>query len=567
MLALSAAQMKAVDRATIAEHGVAGPTLMENAGAAVMGVLEERFAPLLNGKVVVVCGHGNNGGDGFVVARLLHERSRSVQVLLLSDPAALRGEAAIAYDRLCAALPPEQILSITSEVEWASARGAIPTAELLVDAILGTGVVSAPRGVVGAAIADLNARFGKLTKVAVDMPSGLPSDDQLQAVAPGDLDSVWPGVLRVNATVTFTAPKIGQLVPAAAQAVGDLFIRPIGTPAEVVQAVASQWHLTSWGDIKPLLAPRDPRAHKGDFGHVLVVGGSVGKSGAVAMASEAALRSGAALVTAAVPRSVLPMVAAYRPEIMTEAMAETAGGTLASSGITDARLRAVLERKTVIGAGPGLGRDPDTCALLDRLLAAAAATVVLDADGLNSFAGRLDRLHLTAQADGTRPPLVLTPHPGEMARLLDVKVPDVEGNRILSARRVATETGGMVVLKGHRTVVAEPDGTIWINSTGNPGMATGGAGDVLTGMIAGYLAQHAGSNKPPLSAAAVTAASVYLHGLAGDFAAAELGEAQMLATDITGRLRQAIRYVQSQNEQQGFFVPRGSRQTPTLEDR
>lgn len=529
MKVLTAAQMREVDRLTIEVQGVPGETLMANAGAAVVRILERRHAAALRGPVLVLCGRGNNGGDGCVVARLLLERGVAVETVLLAEPESLRGDAALHWAALRNRAATDALRSVTSEADWAAVRPRVAAASLIVDAMLGTGLNAPPRGLTAVAIRDCNEHGQRAVRMAVDLPSGLPADGEF---APGIELWDWECVLRATATVTFTAPKVGQVSGKGASYCGRLHVAAIGTAPATLANEAFRFQLTTAGLCRPFTAPRPADAHKGSFGHVLVVGGSAGKSGAVAMAGEAALRAGAGLATAAVPRSVLPIVAGHRPELMTEPLAETAEGTIAAALLAEGYLQFLFAGKTVLALGPGLSRQEETAEVARQLIARAPMPWVLDADGLNAFAGR--RSELRAGAAGG----VLTPHPGEMARLVETTSGAVQARRIQQAQRLAHETGAITVLKGFRTVTASPDGQVWINPTGNPGMATGGTGDILTGIVAGLIAQF-----PRVERGLVVAAGVYLHGLAADLAVEAVGEMTLCATDITAYLPQALRRV------------------------
>lgn len=545
MRILTAAQMRAVDAATMAgstgHAPIRGTDLMEAAGAAVVAFLLRRFPHAAAGPVVVLCGKGNNGGDGLVVARRLRSRGAEVRVILLADPANLSGDAAEKWAALQAdPAASAPVIVAPDAAAWRRAQIRLAGARLWVDAILGTGLSAAPRGFLAEVIQDLNRANPRPPVVAVDLPSGLPADGELTAAGAG-LDPRT--VLQAAATVTFTAPKLGAVTGAGVFSCGALHVAGIGSPLELVEQAApeplsgpyaappfSAW-LTVAGDCLPFLHPRASAGHKGGYGHVVVLAGSLGKAGAAAMASEAALRIGAGLVTAAIPRSILSTVAEHRAEVMTFPLAETADGGIAASLLDPGPWEAIFQGKTLAAIGPGLSARPEVAATVRATLARLEIPFVLDADGLNAFAGRAAGLQ-AAPASG-----ILTPHPGEAARLLGTGTAAVQQQRLGAASRLALASGKIVVLKGFRTVVAAPDGRVFINPTGNPGMATGGTGDVLTGMIAGLWAQHPAAD--PLQ---VAAAAVYLHGKAADLAVAEFGEMPLCATDLTHFLPQALRW-------------------------
>ena len=498
MKVLTAAEMREVDRRT-SELGIPGIVLMENAGHRVVEFLAERFAPLSAQRIVVLCGKGNNGGDGLVIARQLHTRFQpcALHVVLLAAPDDLKGDAAANFRMLQACG-----CAVAQEIPAASRN-----ASLVLDALLVTGISGPASGRMLQAIREINTGFPLAKVVAVDIPSGMPSDSGTPA---GEF-------ARADYTVTFTAPKLGQVLPPNCDHVGELVTAPIGSPPSLFDHVALA--LLEPAMFRGLLAPRPPGGHKGTFGHVLVVAGSRGKTGAAAMTGMAALRAGAGLVTVASAKSAIAEIAAHAPELMTEPLAETPHGTIA----LNADLARIAEGKTVIAMGPGLGRDAAVAQLVASVAAAFEQPMVLDADAL------------VGQASGlpgrTR---ILTPHPGEMARLSSQTTAEIQQDRLKAARTFATGHSVTLVLKGQRTLLAFPDGRVWINPTGTPALGTGGSGDILTGMIAGFLAQF--PEKPDEA----LAAAVYLHGLAGEIGARALGEKCLIATDILQYLPDAM---------------------------
>jgi len=497
MKIVTAAEMREIDRVTSERFGVPSLTLMENAGTAVADFVLSRYPHAE--RIAVVCGKGNNGGDGFVAARKLHEAGKQVSILLLADPSEVKGDAAEMLKRL--PIAPKNVKS---------GEALQLDADLIVDAILGTGFRPPVTGLYAEAIEAIND--ARAPVVAVDIPSG------------ADADATTPPttlVARAEAIVTFTAPRPAHVFAPLTR--GPTVVAPIGSPEEAI-VTKTGLNATTARDVSPLLAPRVPDANKGKFGHVLVVGGSVGKAGAAAMAGMSALRVGAGLVTVATPASILPTVAGFAPELMTEPLAETDAGTISLRAREYGRFDSIAKGKNVLAIGPGVSRNPESAEFVRTVVQNARVPVVLDADGLNAFEGAAQKL------DGKPRPLVLTPHPGEMARLLGSSVADVQRDRIGIARNFAREHNCILVLKGHRTLIAAPDGTTWVNMTGNPGMAKGGSGDVLTGMSAGVLAQHSDR------VLASVVAAVYLHGLSGDVARNLVGEYSMVATDLLSML-------------------------------
>ena len=521
MHVLSAAEMQACDRATTERFGVPSILLMRSAAAAVAAFARAQFPEARS--VTVLCGRGNNGGDGMMAARLLAEAGLEVTTLLLGPPEGLKGDAAEAWRELT---DPKQ-----GQVHVIHAPGDLVRhkklleADLILDAVLGTGFKPPMRDLALAALEWM--RDAKAPVLAVDLPSGWPSDETSATIG----EPHFPA----DAVVTFTAPKpahvFGQLTRRWDQ---PIVVAPIGSPeAAIVSALAVDWAGSS---MKLAQAPRAGAANKGNFGHVLVVGGTFGsaggKAGAPAMASLAAMRAGAGLVTAAVPSPALPVVASFAPEMMTWPLHATATGAVSSRDLAPARLAALLEGKTVLAIGPGLGQSAETAKFVLGLLSKTQMPAVVDADALNILAGK-SALLAKLSKKGKRV-LVLTPHPGEMARLAGMTVAQVQANRLETARGFAQRTGTTIVLKGARTLIAHADGRVAVNTSGNPGMAKGGSGDLLTGLIAGLLAQH------PTEAQRAVEAAVYLHGLAADLTVREGDEHTLLATDCLAHLARAF---------------------------
>ncbi len=503
-------EMREIDRVTSERFGVPSLTLMENAGTAVAECAMREFPHLKD--FIIICGKGNNGGDGFVAARKLKEAGKEVAVYLLANREDVRGDAAVMFERM--GLPFTSVTSpeeLQRELVPALARPGVK-----VDAILGTGFRPPVTGLYAEAIKAMNDSAPVLS---VDIPSGQDSDSMAS-------HSVSLSA-RSDAIVTFTAFRPAHVFTAIR---GPIICAPIGSPDEVITSGLGL-ELTTARDIFGLFAPRVLDGHKGLYGHALIVGGSVGKAGAAAMAGISALRVGAGLSTIATAKSALPMVAGYAFETMTEPLAETDAGTIALAALDYGKFDTVAEGKDVIAIGPGISRNADTVQFVRATLARSKVPTVIDADGLNAFEGKSNLL------DGRERTLVLTPHPGEMARLTGLSTREIQANRLDVARTFAREHHCILVLKGHRTLVALPSGTVWVNPTGNPGMATGGTGDVLTGMITGLIAQH----RHDIERAVIGA--VYLHGLAGDIARERFGEQAMIAGDLINAAAEAIRRV------------------------
>jgi len=569
MKIVTAEEMREIDRLTTEKYGVPSLTLMENAGTAVAEFALKHFEFRT---VCVICGKGNNGGDGFVAARKLLEAGKQVAVIILAKSAGeLRGDAAEMFKKLLA-VPTW----VSEETDFARAEvQEALTADLIVDAILGTGFKPRIQGIPAKAVEVINQLHAPV--VAVDVPSGVDADAKKRI----ESDML---VARANGVITFTAPKPVHVFEPITS--GPIAVAQIGSPPALVNELGKQnLQVQSIGELGSVFPQRRPNAHKGDFGHVLVIGGSVGKAGAAAMAGMAALASGAGLVTVACPRSVQPTVASFAAEIMTEALQETAEGTIAEAAFD--RLQELIQGKDCLAVGPGLSRNPETERIVRRLVNSTAVPIVLDADGLNAFDGHTDELSGDLVAEKFQRTLVLTPHPGEMSRLMgDVGTIDVERDRVKTALDYARDHKAIVVLKGHRTVIAGPAGELFVNVTGNPGMAKGGSGDVLTGIAAGLMAQHSGeqsffvsfSNDRTPEGIALTSmleqflrtrdpelgravharaipkmqmaklymhlplvpAAVCLHGLAGDLARDLYGEYSMTATQIVESIAEAI---------------------------
>ncbi len=524
--------MREIDRATSERFGVPSIHLMENAGSAVARFVPADYAQAE--RVGVVCGKGNNGGDGFVAARKLVEAGRAVRVLLLCHPQDLRGDAAAMFQRMIESLRPRNIApTVVVEASGLDLPEAteIFAADVIVDAILGTGFRPPVSALYAAAIAKMNDASAAI--VAVDIPSGAEAD----AMQPVDGSrSVAENRARADAIVTFTAPRpahvFGELTG------GPTVIAPIGSPREAIVSELGL-HLSTPHDFASLLAPRAREGNKGSYGSVLVIGGSLGKAGAAAMAGFAALRAGAGLSTIATPESALATVASLHPEVMTEPLPETAQGTISLRALGSG-LDKLLERKT-LAIGPGISRNPETSEFVRAVVQGdkpQIANLVVDADALNAFEGMAGKLN------GRGRTMVITPHPGEMSRLTGLSIPEIQANRLKVAREFAREHELIVVLKGHRTLVAGPDGTVWVNPTGNPGMATGGTGDILTGIVAGMIAQH------PQNALEAAALAVYLHGLAGDLAVKVVGENSLVATDLLRYLPEAFAEARNQKSEE-----------------
>jgi ADP-dependent NAD(P)H-hydrate dehydratase / NAD(P)H-hydrate epimerase len=522
MKALTAGEMREVERLITERLAVSSSQLMESAGQSVSAVIQDwrslgRLSRPL--RVAVLCGKGNNGGDGFVAARHLKKDmpSSHIRIYLFSPVRDLRGDAA--ENSKLWSEGGGATTEVASDADWEKVWQEISWADVIVDALLGTGLRGGASGVVARAVEDLNRFSRNATSpipaliVAVDTPSGLPSDGE---AAQGP-------VLRAHKTVTFIAPKLGQLVSPNAPCCGELAVRSIGAPPALVDEVG-KGNLRWVGPEEFLSLPliRAVDSHKGTFGHVLVVAGSLGKSGAAVLAGSASLYSGAGLTTISTPDAVLPIVAAAHPEYMTEPLISTETGTVSAANLSSGRFAKILDGKTTLAVGPGLGAHRETQQFILDVVRDAGLPIILDADGLNAFAGKGDLLRSRKS-----PFLAITPHPGEMARLLGITTAEVQSDRLKAASDAARRWNVAVILKGFHTVIAASDGRLWVNTTGGAGLAKGGSGDVLTGVLAALTAQFGTEDW-----LRVLALGVYLHGAAADFARGWAGVSGLNASGV-----------------------------------
>ncbi len=516
MYLVSSAQMRELDRLTIEKYGTPGHVLMERAGTGATRAFVAFFRNALPKRVLVVSGKGNNGGDGFVMARLLKKQGLACEVVLAAKKDDIHGDARRnlrAFLRLRG-----RVTEVTSHDQLDVVRKRLAQCDAIVDALLGTGL-HAPvkgKGLYAALIELINARG--IPIAAVDIPSGLNADS----------GQFWGATVQAALTMTFGFPKFGQVFYPGTTAVGQLALIDIGIASQAIKdvlEVSPQTALLTRPEIGARIRGRQPEAHKGDFGHLLVLAGARGKSGAALLAASSALRAGTGLVTLAGPKGLIPIFSSVLIEAMTTPLPEVAHGSLKLN--EEALLRA-LEGKSAVAFGPGIGVSAQTKRMTRWLLKNSTVPILVDADGLNCIAVDVSMLK-TANV-----PVVLTPHPGEMARLAKVQTKDIQAQRLDIARSFARQYDCYLVLKGARTIVAVPDGRAWLNPTGNPGMASGGMGDVLSGIIGGLLAQ----GYTPETACCL---GVFLHGAAADQFAAEQGEAGMLARDVIDNLPRTIR--------------------------
>lgn len=503
----TAEQMREFDRRAVDEFGVASLDLMESAGRQVSEAVVGVLGSAKGKRVVVIAGRGNNGGDGFVAARYLRKAGADVAVLLLAKPAEVKGDAKVNLDLL-----EKEGLAVESIRSASEAANLLVRSDAVVDAIFGTGLSGEVKGLAAEVIQAINASGRPV--IAVDVPSGLDADT----------GCIWGVCVQADRTVALALPKVGLLTYPGAAHVGELIVADIGIPHQLYDEINVELPTDEW--IASRLPERPPDAHKGTFGAAIVIAGSPGLTGAAAMAAEAALRSGAGLSTLAVPVGLQDLMAAKLTEVMTRGLPQTEARTL-SPGAVKAALE-LAEKAQAIVLGCGIGTHPETVEFVHRFVKSVRRPMIIDADGLNCLAQD------TRTLEGDHGEIVLTPHPGEMSRLLGTAVEQIQSNRIDAARGAASRFHCTVVLKGARTVVADPDGRAFINPTGNVGMASGGTGDVLAGAVGGLLAQG-------LSALDAAVCGAYIHGKAGDIAAAKMGTAGMIAGDVLRALPQALK--------------------------
>ncbi|NLK08010.1 MAG: NAD(P)H-hydrate dehydratase [Firmicutes bacterium] len=515
MKLLTAAQMRAVDTKVIKEIGIPSMVLMENAGRQVAETAVSYLRRRGHRKVSIVVGKGNNGGDGFVAARYLHNLGLRARVFMTSSYKELSQDALANY-HICCQLGID--IQEIDEAYLPKLRFALSLTDLIIDGLLGTGLKGPPKDLVGDVIELINDIERPV--LAVDVPSGLDADT----------GKVFSPCIKADLTVTLAAPKVGLFVYPGAEQTGRVHVANICIPQELLNS-AGNGNLITAKNLSKLLPSRPEAGHKGTFGRVLILAGARGMTGAAALSSQGALLAGSGLVFVGVPQSLNDIMETKTTEAMTIALAETAERCLSVEALP--KIEEYLPRMDALVIGPGLGQHPSTGELVRTLLEQVNCPIVLDADGLNVAA----QTGILESRTSESPPLVLTPHPGEMARLLGCSVEAVQQERIKSAVTAAQKFLATVVLKGAGTVVAASNGGFWVNTTGNMGMATGGSGDVLTGIIGGRLA----GGMAPVDAAVF---SVYAHGLAGDLAYEQLGALSLLAGDVLKKMPQALQLIE-----------------------
>lgn len=518
MKAVTSAQMRELDKIATTEFAIPSFELMRRAGEGIAGTVSYLAERIRGGDAFIrfIAGRGNNGGDAFAAALLLHEEDFDVEVLLAGSASDIRGDALRHLGKMRAAGIP--LIELPTKEAWMDALQSAGSGEIIVDGVLGIGASGPPRGPIAGAIHYINSVSEDNLVVSIDVPSGLNADT---GEVPGE-------AVIADVTATIGMPKIGLLTQQAIPYVGTLDVIGIGIPMELTATYDSPRHLITGWDVRQRMPKRSRLSHKGDYGHVLIVGGAVGYAGAPAMAAIAAQRSGAGLVTALVPRPIYPVVAGNMLEVMTHPGDETSTGSL--SAATWDQWRERINEFSAIVAGPGMSRHPDTTHWILQLLKECRQPLLLDADALNAIEGNPERL---AKA---KCPVVITPHPGELARLLGCTTKEVQDNREAAIQDAVQRTNAVVVLKGAGTLVAQKGQPLHMNMTGNPGMATGGTGDILSGFIGGLMAQ----GLSPFDAACV---GVFLHGRAGDNAMWVRSQASLTATDLLKEFGNVFREV------------------------
>ncbi len=512
MKILNSAQMREIDRKAINELGIPGVVLMENAGRFAFEEISRRFPDFRIKKISILCGKGNNGGDGFVIARHLINNRSTPDIYLFGSESDVKGDARINLSILLKM--GVKIKIINGEEDWEKFKNEIKESEIIIDSIFGTGFQGRLEGLWEKIFSDLNS-FGGY-KISIDIPSGLSSDTFM----------VKEPSFKADLTITMAAPKIPHIFPPASEKVGEFVVADIGIPDSLFENPSYFLELITEGRISKskIFKRRKRDTHKGDYGHVLIIAGSIGKTGAAILAGLSVLKAGAALVTIATPKSCLPIIASSAPEIMTFPLDETEDGTISEIAVEN--LLKFAEDKDAIVLGPGITTNPSTVEFVHEFLKRVNLPTIVDADGINAIAS------FPSVIKG-RSNIAITPHPGELGRVLKIPPREILNNRVDVARHFAMENGCYIVLKGWRTLIAEPGGGVFVNPTGNPGMATGGSGDVLSGILGGFLAQ----TKDILESLIL---GVYLHGLSGDMGAERKGEISMTAMDILENLPNAI---------------------------
>lgn len=525
MKVVSPLTMRKMDQMAIEEYKILGAVLMENAGREVALAVKDFYKRKSGGKlqekakIVVFCGKGNNGGDGFVAARHLSNMGFSTFIYLIANPEDITGDAGLNLGIVEEMKLPIEIIDKSSDLS--SIKEKIKDSSVIIDAIFGTGLKGEVKGIARDVIELINSL--EVPTIAVDIPSGIS----------GESGKVLGAAVKAEETVTMGALKIGLLLYPGAEYAGNIKIADIGMPKIVEESIEAEAELLEGKWVASCFKDYPPDAHKGTFGKVFIIAGSQGMTGAAALSAEAAVRSGAGLVTVGVPKSLDDILETKLTEAMKLPLAETPEHSLSPEALNTALDFA--SRCSAVVLGPGISQKIETKRFVNQFILKCSVPIVIDADGLNALADNPDILKDISV------PVIITPHPGEMGRLLDMTSAQIQEDRIGAAKTAAKRFGCVAVLKGARTLIAKPDGKFFINPTGNPGMATGGSGDVLSGMIGAFLAR---GMKPHEAAAS----AVYLHGLAGDFAAFDKTEICLSAGDIVNYLYKAFHKIKKEHQ-------------------
>jgi NAD(P)H-hydrate epimerase len=511
MKILTSRQMSNIDGRAIKGFGIPGIILMENAGIQAMHFIMDSIEEIEAKNILILCGTGNNGGDGFVVARHLYSHGLFPEIKLIGEAKKVKGDALTNLKIAKKIRIP--IEEIKTEASWRKFRSQLTNFQCIIDALLGTGLQGAPRGIYKMIIEDINQSLSEV--VAIDIPSGLS----------GDTYKVSGAAVEADYTITFCCPKIPHVFPPAENYIGELEVADINIPDRAVLEEKTFLNLVEKELVYALLPQRRRDDHKGHFGHALVVSGSRGKSGAASLVAMSALKAGAGLVTVAAPDTAQKILATHSTEMMTEPIPETKDGSISTKALP--LLLELAQDKDLISIGPGITRDKQTASTVRSLVKKTKIPVLIDADGLNAFEG------FSKDLFGKKRKLIITPHPGEMSRLIGQSVKFVQDNRVEVCRNFAVTHHCYVVLKGYKTLISDPTGQVFVNPTGNPGLGTAGAGDILTGIMTGFLVQG-------IDILHALILSVYLHGFAADIAAGDLGEIPLMAGDVIDYLPDAI---------------------------
>ncbi len=511
MKILTSQQMKSIDRRVIKDFGIPGIVLMENAGVQAAHFIIDSIEEIASKNILILCGIGNNGGDGFVVARHLYNHGLCPEVKLIGEGTKVRGDALT--NLKIAKKMNIPIEEIKTEAAWGKFRPHLLNFQCIIDALLGTGLQGAPKGIYKIIIEDINESLSEV--VAIDIPSGLS----------GDTHRVPGAAVEADHTITFCCPKVPHIFPPAEDYIGNLEIADISIPDQAVLEEKTFLNLVERELVYALLPQRRRDDHKGHFGHALVISGSRGKSGAASLVAKSALKAGAGLVTVAAPDTAQKILATHSTEMMTEPLPETKNGSISSKALP--LLLGLAKDMNLISIGPGITREKQTASTIRNFIKKTKIPALIDADGLNAFEG------FSKDLFGKKRQLIITPHPGEMSRLIGQSVKFVQDNRVEVCRNFAVTHHCYVVLKGYRTLISDPTGQVFVNPSGNPGLGTAGAGDVLTGIMTGFLMQG-------IDILHALILSVFLHGFAADIAASDLGEIPLMAGDVIDYLPDAI---------------------------